>query len=319
MGGRVSQEGKALAVLIFVTVAIVGYLAGHGRSTAATAEGPGEASNAATTLTYSASAGWQPVPSIPKVPGLALAQPVALAPAGEAARGGLIVGRLLGVDTGPLPEQLLAHLQEPPKGEVVELSNTQAYRYSGLRLAGDGRELTLYTIPISPTSVTVIACYASPGFSRYLRACEQLAGTLTIATGRPQSEVRSYYSLTPAVRYGRQIGAVIARVESLLLALRAQIQPGAARATASALATRLASGLAGAAGSLSVVPPPPAMGRVHAALADSLRRASAAYAALAAAVSAGDTTAYAAARTEIYIAEAGLSAALRDFALRAYN
>jgi hypothetical protein len=319
MPGQMSHEAKAIAALVFVTVAIFGYLAGHGRSSAAPVERTAESSNAAVTITYPSGPGWRPAFVATPLPGISISEAVALAPAGDATRGGLVVGRLLGVGASPLPDQLLAHLRALPNAKVVGLASTQAYRYAGLRLTGDQRQVTLYTVPSSPASTTAIVCYSSPALTRYLRTCEQIAATLTIATGRPQSELRSYYPLTPAPGYGREIRGAIARVDALLLTVRAQLQPGAARATASSLADRLAEGLTGTADSLSAVPPPAATARVHAALSDSLRRASAAYAALAAAVSVGDATAYAAARTEIYVAEAALSAALRDFALLAYD
>ena len=302
-----------------MTVAIVGYLTGHGRSAAAPAEGTGEASNAAMTLSYPSGTGWRPTSSVSEVPGLPLAKPLGLAPAGDGAAAGLIVGRLSGVASHPIPEQLLVRLRGLPRAEVVSLPDTQAYRYPRLQLTGYGHRLTLYTIPSSPTSTTAVICYTSPRLPSYMRACEQLVGSLTITTGRPQSAVRSYYSLTPAAGYARQIRTAVARVDGLLRSVRPEIHPGVERATASALANRLADGLAGAGASLSAVPPPPAIGGVHAALSRSLEQASAAYSALATAVGTGNATAYAAARTEIYVTEAALSAALRDFALLAYN
>jgi hypothetical protein len=50
-----------------------------------------------------------------------------------------------------------------------------------------------------------------------------------------------------------------------------------------------------------------------------LKRARAAYSALGAAVSAGNASAYAAARAEVYSAEGALSTALRDFTLLGYR
>jgi hypothetical protein len=315
---RTREEKKIIAVVLVVLAVILGYTLGHAHSTAAPVENTREVSNAVTSLHYPSASGWQPVSVAPRVPGLSIAQPLVLAPNGDGTHGGLVVGRLLGSESSPLPAALLAQLRQPPNTEVVDLLNTQAYRYSPLSVTGSPQKLTLYTIPNSATSTTAIVCYASAGFSSYMRACEQLAGTLTIATGKPEGEVRAPNPLTPEAGYGRRIAAAAARADGLLLTLRPEIREGASRATVATLAKRLADGLASVAESLAVVPPP-AAGRVHAALSESLGQARAAYTALGAAVSAGNASGYATARTQIYAAEAGLSSALKSFALLGYK
>jgi hypothetical protein len=319
MRTRRSDERRIAVVLILITVAIVGYVAGSGRSNAAPAASTREASNAGTTVNYASSVGWRPAPRAPAIPGLAIAQPVVLAPAGDGTRAGLVVGALLGSEYGPIPPQFIARLGRAPSGEVVDLPNTQAYRYSGLSDTGSPLTLTLYTIPTSPTSVTAMVCYAAAGASSYMRTCEQLAATLTIATGSPRAEVRAYDLLTPQAAYGRQIGAAAARVDALLLTLRPELRPGASRRTVSKFAERLADGLASAAKSLSPLRPPPAAAPAHVTLSHALSQTSAAYSALAVAVSAGDASGYASARTQIYSAEAGLGAALQNFTLLGYQ
>jgi len=317
--GRASQRKPIIAALILLTAAVLGYLAGRGHSTAAPVESAREVSNAGTTLSYASASGWQPTSGAPALPGLTIAQPLVLAPGGDGARAGLIVGQLLGSESSPLPPQLLAHLSQLPSTAVVDLSNTQAYQYSRLSDTGSTSTLTLYTIPNSPTSTTAIVCYASAGFSSYMQACEKLAATLTISTGSPQAEVRTENRLTPEVAYGRQISAAVTRVNALLLTLRPEIYRGASRPAVSTLARRLSDGLASAAESVSAASPPAAAERVHAALSESLGQARAAYAALGDAVDAGNASAYAAARTQIYAAEAALSTALKDLALLGYQ
>jgi hypothetical protein len=319
MRRRVSGEKQIVAVLILVTVAILGYLVGQGRSTAAHVESTREASNAVTTVNYPSAAGWQPASGAPTVAGLSIAHPLVLAPGGGVARGGLVVGQLLGSESRPLPPELLEHLRELPRAEVVDLFNTQAYRYSGLMDTGSSLTLTLYTIPTSPTGTTAIVCYASAGFSSYMRVCEQLAATLTIATGTPQVEVRTYQPLTPQAGYGRRIGAAIARVDALLGAVRAEMSPGTSRATVSRLAGRLAEGMASADESLSALAPPAAARRVHLAVSVFLKQAREAYSALGAAAHAADASGYATAQTQVSSAEARLSAALKDFVLLGYK
>ena len=316
---RVSQDKQIVAVLLLLTVAIVAYLDGHGRSSSAPVERSREASNAVTVVNYDAASGWLRASQAPSIPGLAVAQPLVLGPGGDGARAGLVVGKLLGSEFGPVPPQLLAQLRQPPDAEVVDLLNTQAYRYSGLSITSSGMTLTLYTIPTSTTSTTAIVCYAQAGSSRDLQSCERLVGSLTIATGSPQVEVRTYQSLTPQLAFGRRIGAVAARAEALLGTLRPELRHGAARGASAAVADRLAGGLAGAAGSLAAVSPPPAAALAQGSLSELLGRARDAYFALATSLHNGDESEYAAAVTQIYAAEASLSAALKNFGLLAYK
>lgn len=306
-------------MLLLVTVATVGYLEGHGRSTAAPVERSREASNAVTVVNYDAASGWLAASAAPTIPGLSVAQPLVLGPAGKAARAGLIVGKMLDSEFGPLPPQFLAQLRQPADTEVVDLLNTQAYRYSGLTLTASGMAVTLYTIPTSTSSTTAIVCYAQAGSSRYLAACEQLAGTLTIATSSPQVEVRTYESLSPQLPFGTQISAIATRIQGLLGTLRPQLRLGASRAAAASVATRIADGLAGAAGALAAVRPPLAAARAQGSLSESLGRAREAYLALAASLGGGDESEYGAALTQVYGAEASVSAGLKDFSLLAYK
>jgi hypothetical protein len=315
----VSQEAQIIAVLLLVTVAIVAYLDGHGRSAAAPVERSREASNAATIISYDAASGWLPASPAPSIPGLEIAQPLALGPGGDDARGGLIVGEMVDSEFGPVPPQFLAQLRAPPDTDVVDLLNTQAYRYSGLSLAGSGMDVTLYTIPASSSSTTAIVCYAQAGFSRYLSACEQLAGTLTIAAGSPQAEVRTYQSLSPQLAFGSRIGAIATQVTRLLGTLRPQLHQGVSRAAAAGAASHLAGGLAGAVGELSTVVPPPAAARAQGSLSESLKRAQEAYAALGDSLSGGDESEYNAALTQVYSAESSLGTALKNFGLLAYK
>ncbi len=314
-----SQDQRIIAVLVLMTVAIVGYLDGHRSSSATTVERTREASNAVTVVNYNSASGWRPASAAPAIPGLSVAQPLVLAPGGDATHAGLIVGQLLDSEFGPVPPQLLSALRGPADTEVVDLLNTQAYRYSGLVVASSGLALTLYTIPTSAASTTAVICYAGAGFSSYLQACERLVATLTIASGSPQVEVRTYQSLSPQLTYGRQVSAITARVDALLARLRPQIREGAPRATAITAATGLAGGLAGAAALLDAVKPPPAAARAQGSLSESLDRAHEGYAALEAALSDENSAEYAAALSQIYAAEASLSGSLRDFSLLAYK
>jgi hypothetical protein len=314
-----SEEKWVIAVLILITVAILGFvLGGHGSSSSAAPEATREVANPATTLTYPSASGWRRAYVEPSIPGLSIAQPLILAPKGNAGQSGLIVGQLLGSASSPLPPTFLQGLHESPAAAVVGLANTQAYRYSQLSIVGSNLKMTIFTVPTSASATTAIVCYATSGSSS-LPACEQLAATLSIATGKPEVQVRSFEPLTPSADYARHIKAIVTGVNQLLGTLRPQMLPGAPRATASSLAERLSDGLAGAAGSLAALAPPPAVARAQAALVEYLTRAHVAYAALGGALLAGNTSGYDTARSQIYAAEAGLTTAVKSITLLGYQ
>jgi len=123
------DEKRLVVVLLLVTVAILGYLIGGRSSSASPPETTREASNAATSLTYAAASGWTPASGAPAIPDISIAQPLVVAPRGHATQTGLIVGQLLGSESSLLPAKLLKGLREIPATAVVDLSNTQAYRY----------------------------------------------------------------------------------------------------------------------------------------------------------------------------------------------
>jgi hypothetical protein len=313
------DEKRLVVVLLLVTVAIVGYLVGGRSSHASPPETMREASNAVTSLTYAAGPGWTPAPAAPTISGISISQPLVLAPRGDAAQTGLIVGQLLGSESSPLPSKLLEGLRETPATAVVNLPNTQAYRYSQVSLSGSDRHLTIYTIPTSADTTEAIVCYAPAGSTGSLHVCEQLSGKLSIDTGRPQAEVHAFQSLTPQAGYGSQIRAAVARVNQLLGAIRPEIRPGILRSTAASSAKRLSEGLAVTAASLAALRPPPAAAVAHAALSKSLTRTRTAYAALSGALLAESTSRYEAALARIATSEAALSTAVKNVTLLGYQ
>jgi len=305
----VNRSLLVFASPVLVVVAILGYVAGHGR--AASVERTRTALTANVLLTYPV--GWQPTAGASEIPGLSIAHPFVMAPDGDAARAGLVTGELAGGEPSLLPMQFVDRMHELPHAEVVYLLDIQAYRYSRLRIPGFDPMLTLYAIPSPGGNPTAVACYASAKLSAYMQTCEQIVDTLSL-----QSQTQSY-DLTPDPRYARQVSASLEAVDVRRAALRREMSLRAALPTIQRLATSLVDGLANAVASLSTLQPPPAAGQAHAALSESLWQARNAYKALAAAAHAGSPSRYAAARTRIYEAEASVDAALKSFALLGYK
>jgi hypothetical protein len=307
-----SRRGlPAVVVGAFVIVAILGYMAGHGGRSAPTSEKTRVVGTAS--VLFEAPAVWQPTAAAPEIPGLTFSDVLALAPNGNAAHAGLVAGRLAGAEASPLSTRFVARLPTVPNTEVVDLSETQAYRYSRLSVPGFDRMLVLYAIPNPNGSPTAVACYASPAFSAYVRTCEHIVATLTLVGRSPENE------LAPDPGFARHVSAVIGVLDRQRVALRAEMGRHATLATVHAPSARLADAFATAAASLSLLVPPPAAAQARTMLSDSISRARDAYVALGAAAAAQHLSDYEAAQRRVYEAEASVRDALANLATLGYE
>lgn len=289
-------------------VAILGYLAGHGRSAAAA---PQRIRNIHVGgVVVGAPADWIQAAGVPSIPGLAIAEPVVLAPGGEA---GFLTGQMPVGEPSPLSSGLLAELPSVPHTEIVNLVEGQAYRYSELNVPGFARMLTLYVIPNAGGAATVVGCYASKRVSAELPTCERIVATVTLV-GHSQS-----YYLTPEPGYAHQLNRTIEALDRQRVALRSEMHARPAISDVQGLAARLADGFAAAATSLSLMEPPLVAHRAQVVLKSSIARAHDAYLALAEAARARSPVRYNAARTQVDEAEAIVSRALENFATLGYQ
>ncbi len=304
---------SATVVLLLAAAATIGYLAGDSHSNGASNRAMRTLSAASVLLEYPS--GWQRTAPAPEIPGLSVAHATALAPRGDGAHVGLIVGRLPEGEASPLPGSFVAHLGKLPDTQVVNLLEIQAYMYAEMSIPGFGRKLTIYSIPNpSAGGGTVLACYASAAFSSDMRACQQIVANVALV-----GQFQRYESLTPEPTYARELSTSLEVLNGQRVALRREMAARATPATAQRVATRLAEAFAGMGGSLSALQPPSAAHQAQTALSDSISRAHEAYAELAAAAREKSTGRFAAARTQVYEAEASVNNALEGFALLGYQ
>jgi hypothetical protein len=313
----------ASIVALFVAVGILGYVIGHDRARVASSGASGATSRtisaAGTLLAYPAD--WQPATATPQIPGLPIADPVVLAPDGDAAHAGLIAGQLPGDEPSLLPRGFIARMRSLPETEVVSLVETQGYRYAHLSVDGFDRMLVLYGIPHPNGSPTVLACYASAAFSAEMRTCEQIVARLTLVGQQPNYDPvpEPSYDLIPEARYARVLSAAIEALEVQRVSSRREMGAGAPPHTVQRLATRLAAGFANTAASLSQLKPSLATGQAQGTLSQSLLRARDAYTALAAAATSESPSRVADAQRRVSEAEASINTALESFALLGYR
>jgi hypothetical protein len=306
-----NRSAVVVTIAVLVTVAVLGYVAGHDRARAAPEASRRTISVAGVLLAYPSD--WQPTHTALAISGLSLAHSVALAPGGDGAHAGLLAGQLPGGEPGPLPRQFLTRMRSLPSTEVVNLVDTQGYRYGPLRIDGFERTLSLYAIPNSKGDPTVLACYAPSASSVEMRACEGIVATLMLA------EQSSSYDLVPEPDYARRLSASIGALEGQRAMLRREMSAGATPHTVQKLAARLAAGFAAEAVSLSLLEPPSVTGQAQATLSRAILRARDAYDALSAAISAESPSRLAGAQKRVGEAEASVNAALESFALLGYG
>jgi hypothetical protein len=308
----IDRRLSAVALLVIVAVAVLGYLAGHARTGAASSS-ERERTASADHVLLNYPAGWQPAAAVAGIPGLQIAHAIALAPGGDAARAGLLAGQLPTGEPGPLPRQFVARMRGLGTIAVVNLLEVPAYRYAGLSIPGFARALTLYAIPNPEGNPTVLACYASAAHSSFMRACEQIVATVNLV-GQSQT-----YDLTPDPGYARALSASIGALDGQRVALRREMRTPAAPAIVQRLATRLAAGFADSAGALSKLEPAPVAKQAQATLSGSLLKARGTYTALAAAAQAKSPARAVEERKRVYEAETSVDAALETFALLGYR
>src|ERR1700722_836584 len=136
---------------VLLAVALVGYLLGANHTAPRTSNTLPVARTAANSdpfvSEYPSTSGWSVASAAPKLPGLAIAQSLVLAPHGSTRAAGMIAGDVSTEGSIPLPALFVARLREVPRAEIVSLLDTQAYRYGHLIPDGSNEELTLYVIP----------------------------------------------------------------------------------------------------------------------------------------------------------------------------
>lgn len=295
---------------MLIAVAILGYVAGHSSGKSGSPENQAQ-KGADVALGYPA--GWRMAKTAPGIPRLAVANVIVIAPKGNAEQVGLMFGALASGELAPLPRRFVATLRRLPAPQIVNLVETQAYKYSQLSVPGYDRRLTLFVIPNPGKRPMLFACYASPGSLAEMRECEQSVATVT-AVGEPQA-----YELTPEPKYASAISATVSTLDGLRAALKRELTPDVSVSTAQRLATELAEGFASATGSLDRLHPSVVAEPVHAALTDAARRAHDGYVALAAAIGQRDVARYEAAQKAVAGAEADLDSALGSFVLLGYS
>ena len=150
--------------------------------------------------------GWRRDASPARVPGVALEQPLAVAPPKPA--GTRLVAGFTDADGPTLLALDEDEISRPAKApERVTLGSLQALRYRDLAVVGDpATRLTLYAIPTDGKVVTVACMATAPAVARSLAACEHVATTLELRSARG-------LALGPSGEFARSASTILDRLE----------------------------------------------------------------------------------------------------------
>ncbi len=301
-----ASAGGARGRLALVALGAAAIAAAAGFLLGGSSGSSGEAFNDSASAGYvelSFPAGWQRLASAPAVAGLAISQPLALAPSASAGAAGtaggagatgerLVAGEVSAAGPSLLPAAFLATLRGAlPHPEPVRLGALQAYRYSGLSVRGLPGPLTLYAVP-TDGGVATVACLSasspssSSSSSNQGVQCAQIAATLKL-------NGTTAFGLAPSPVYAAALARTFGVLRSAVAAGTARLQGASSASAQAAAAAQLATAYGSAARALQRLSVSPAVAQANANLAASLAALGRDYAALAAAARASDEAAYA--------------------------
>ena len=242
---------------------------------------------------------WRRLAEAPAVPGLRLADAIALGPPGSTGAA-LVAGTAEPSGSLLLPATLLRRLADRPQNDdTVALGTFQAYRYANLTPRGFDGRLNIYAVPTT-AGVASVACVAPASVDGFLDECERVASTLELSEGEP-------VPLGPDRRYAARLDRAIARLNRIRGAGRSRLQGARTPAGQARTATALAAAYRRAATSLARGRSlNPAEQRANGRIVSALRTTQAAYTRMAAAARAADRGRYNAARAAVVRGEAAV-------------
>ncbi|MEA2273354.1 MAG: hypothetical protein QOI98_2062, partial [Solirubrobacteraceae bacterium] len=305
---RLSRALLAAAVVAVVAAGAVGAIAG--KSGGGSSETPAGNVAAAGNLRLSFPASWASA-SDPKIPGLKLASPLALAPRTGAGKAGLVAGEIKSHDARLLPSGLASLLPSTPARDAVQVGGAQAFRYRGLQPKGFTGSLTLYVVATS-AGVEGLACFAPTASSPLLGDCDDIAATLTLS-GAQSLDVR------PNAAYARGLSTALATLATKRAQGRTTLQKAKTAKAQAAPATTLAAAYRAAQRTVHGLNAPALARALNDSISKALTDAASAYDRMAAAARGADSGAFTTARGAVSRAEQALSRALDGLAGLGYK
>jgi len=284
-------RGKSALVAAVAAAVVVG--AGAGVVAGGSGEeAPAEATNVAATggLSLRFPAGWETLSSPPDIPGLELADRIAIGPRASAGREGLIAGRIADPGAKLLPEELAGDA-DPPARDAVRLGDAEAFRYPSLRPAGFPGVVTLYVL-LTDRGRAAIACFSRSPSPRFDSSCAGLAASLEL-TGAEA------LALEPSAEYAKAVSDLLTALAGGRADGRKRLAEAGTSVTQASAAAALAATYSGAQRKTRALRVPAAARGANKAIEAALGQGAAAYTAAARAARERESARYRAAGREV--------------------
>ncbi len=277
-----------LAVVGALVAAVVGFLITSSGSKKAHSSAPAPLTGLAqaSSLSLKTPSGWRQQQSIPAIDGVTLEHALAV----QASTGAeLVVAPVTSDGATLLPASLLATLPTPPTGEPISLPPYTLLRYPEL----GSTKAYVYAIPTTAGTLLGV-CLPPPAGGQTATAaqCERMLATVRYGSAAAAT-------IGPSSSYGQAVSTALSQLNTTGAAAHAELQSARTPAGQAAGAERLAAAYEQAARALAGAHPEPAAEAVNGKLATALKRAAAAYGAMAAAARRNDGGAYRNARSQV--------------------
>jgi hypothetical protein len=279
----------------------VGFFVGHANapSTSKTVTTASQRTVSAGDMSLAAPTSWTRSGASPSIPGLKLANVVALAPTATSSSGGLVAGNASPSWPTFLPAAFRkavgdAAIRNP---QLVRLGGLDAFRYENLKPRGFAQVVTAYAVP-QHKAETVIACY---GTAKVRSTCEDVAASMKLSNA-------TSYSLDPSKRYAAAVNSTMRTLNNSRRKGAKALSAASTQSQQATAASSIRAAYATAARRLNRTRTSAFIAPANKQIVAALNRTRSAYGRLAAAARSGDRAAYDKARSLVRTDEATLNA-----------
>jgi hypothetical protein len=172
LGSRETVFAGGVVIVVVAAAMILGGLASDGPASRVVTSGP---------IALERPADWQELQLVPRVPGLALDDAIAVGQSREGAEGVLLAGVTQTRSVSLLPQSFRARLRRTPsRDDAVTLGTLAAYRYRNLQRRSSLPRLTMFVAPTTAGIVTLVCL----GEGDFIPQCEKAAASVSLVRGQ---------------------------------------------------------------------------------------------------------------------------------------
>lgn len=304
-----------IAAVLVLAAAAGGFLIGHSGSKAKAAATGGTVT--ANRVSYTYPAGWKREAKAPSVPFLPLSGAVGITSGTPG--NGLVAGNLKMSSPYNLPIAFIGHEVAGPRtayrtrGYIAQVGQLQAFRVSGVQVAGSNTVYTIYWFPQKDaTEVPAAACYSQSGSIAALKKCEAIIGGFTISGA-------TLFQLVPSSDYASNVGAALKELQQTRSLDLKALAKAKTPATQAKVARTIAKAYESSRSELRAAGPTPYAQPANNRIVAALGAAASAWKSLGSAAAAKSSSRYLTARAKVSAAEKQLSDAVLGLKNLGYN